>query len=37
MAFDVAAVGADQAVRVDDRIVDPKANAFSDERLGEST
>ena len=35
VALDIAAVGADQPVRVDDRIVDPKTNPFSDQRLGE--
>ena len=35
VALDVATVGADQPLRVDDGIVDPKTNPFSDERLGE--
>ena len=35
VALDVAAVGADQPLRVDDGIVDPETNPLSDERLGE--
>ena len=34
MVLDVAAVGTNQPIRVDDGIVDPELSPFSDERLG---